>query len=257
MGNPATVLTVLATALFVIAVSAAKVQAAPAAHRFRYIVAFGYVLWFYKAIELIVPALGAAIRDQALLDFDNWMCGQTPSLPVQAWTTTALNELFSGCYLTYLVYLHVCVIHSWFMPIDYTRRFANWLYSVYAIGLAGYMIYPAVGPENAFPQLFGPDLEGPLLTPLNRVIVQNGSSVYDAFPSLHVLVTLSLLEFDRQYLRRRFYWMLLPAAGVIASTIYLRYHYAADLIAGGLLFVAAKILFGLKEPGDVDTGDAP
>lgn len=256
-GSTATVTlyTAIATATFCLVVVATRRRAIAPVQKCRFIAAFLYVLWFYKAIEFIIPALRNAPHDGALINIDEQLFGVTPSVPVQAWTTVGLNELMSGCYLTYLVYLHVCVIHSWLMPLDFTKRFANWVYSIYVVGLAGYMLYPAIGPVNAFRELYGPDLQGPALTPLNRWVVNSGSSVYDAFPSLHVLITFALIEFDRQNLRRRFYWMLLPAIGIVVSTIYLRYHYAIDLIGGGLLFVAARMCFKEGESADVETGD--
>ena len=251
----ATLSTAVATATFCLVVVATSRHTNESVQKFRFITAFLYVLWFYKAIEIIVPALRNIPHDGALIHIDEQLFGVTPSVTAQAWTSVGLNELMSGCYLTYLVYLYACVIHSWLMPLALTRQFANWIYSVYVVGLAGYMLYPAIGPENAFRELYGPDLQGPVLTPLNRWVVNRGSSVYDAFPSLHVLVTFSLLEFDRQNLRRRFYWMVLPAIGIVVSTIYLRYHYAIDLIVGGSLFVAARMCFKDGEGGDVETGD--
>lgn len=251
----ATVLTLVATAFFCLTVVATRRHANDMLQKLRFIAAFCYVLWFYSAVEIIVPALGSFPHDETLLFIDERLFGVTPSVPAQAWTTIGLNELMSGCYLTYLVYLHVCVIHSWFMPLSFTKEFANWLYSIYAVGLAGYLLFPAIGPEGAFRELYGPDLQGPLLTPLNRWVVNLGSSVYDAFPSLHVLITFAMIDFDRRYLRRRFSWMLLPAIGIVVSTIYLRYHYAIDLIAGGLLFLAARMCFKDGEIGVVETGN--
>lgn len=253
----ATLSTAVATVTFCLVIRATSRYTAQWVQKCRYVTAFLYVLWFYKAVEIIVPALQNTSHDATLLRIDEQLFGATPSIPAQAWTTVWLNELMSGCYLTYLVYLHVSVIHSWWMPLSFTRKFARWVYSVYAVGLAGYILYPAVGPENAFRERYGPDLQGPVLTPLNRWIVEHGSSVYDGFPSLHVLITFALLEFDRQNLRRRFYWMILPAMGLVISTIYLRYHYAIDLIVGGLLFVAARICFQVEsgESGGVETGD--
>ncbi len=251
----ATLYTAVATATFCLVIVATSRHTKESVQKCRFISAFLYVLWFYKAIEIIVPALRNIPHDGALIHIDEQLFGVTPSVPAQSWTTVGLNELMSGCYLTFLVYLYTCVIHSWLMPLAWTRQFAYWIFSVYVVGLAGYMLYPAIGPEHAFRELYGPDLQGPVLTPLNRWVVNRGSSVYDAFPSLHVLVTFALLEFDRQNLRRRFYWMVLPAIGIVVSTIYLRYHYAIDLIVGGLLFVAARMCFKDGESGDVETGD--
>jgi membrane-associated phospholipid phosphatase len=147
-------------------------------------------------------------------------------------------------------------VHALIEPSNSTRRLANWLFSIYAIGLAGYLLFPAVGPRKAFPDLFTQPIEGPFLTPLNRMIVEHGSSVYDAFPSLHVLITCTLLEYDRRYCRRRFFAMLLPAIGIFTSALYLRYHYAVDLLAGGVLFILATIIFKERTNVGVETGNA-
>jgi membrane-associated phospholipid phosphatase len=150
----------------------------------------------------------------------------------------------------------VCLFHALVGPVKSTRRLAKWLFSVYAIGLAGYLLFPAVGTSKAFPELFAQPIEGPLLTPLNRMVVEQGSSVYDAFPSLHVLITCTLLEYDRRYCRRRFFAILLPALGIFTSALYLRYHYAVDLLAGGALFILAKILFKERTSIGVETGNS-
>lgn len=257
-----TLSTAAATATFCLLIRLTTRRTARWVQKCRYVAAFVYVLWFYKAVEFIVPALRNAPRDATLLIVDEQLFGVTLSIPAQAWTTVWLNELMSGCYLTYLVYLHVSVIHSWWMPLPSTRNFARWIYSVYALGLAGYILCPAVGPEKAFREFYGPDLQGPVLTPLNRWIVDHGSSVYDCFPSLHVLITCALIEFDRRNVRRRFYWMILPAIGLVVSTIYLRYHYVIDLVVGGLLFVVARLCFqfesgevGNVEARDIENGD--
>ncbi len=254
--SAATICTAIATAAFCMVVTKTRNQTSGAVQKFRFAAAYLFVLWFYKSVQVTVPALRIPTHDATLLELDNQLFGVTPAIPIQALTSCWLNELMSGCYLSYLAYLHVCVVYSLWMPLEFARRFANWLYSIYVIGLAGYLLFPARGPANAFPELFGPELEGIVLTPLNRIVVQNGASVYDAFPSLHVLITCALLEFDRRNCRRRFYWMILPVVGIFASTIYLRYHYAVDLIAGGLLFVAARLCFGKGSNCELETGNA-
>jgi membrane-associated phospholipid phosphatase len=56
-----------------------------------------------------------------------------------------------------------------------------------------------------------------------------------AFPSLHTAVSLSMLICAWRFLRTWF-WMALPfVLGLWASTIYLRHHYAVDLLAGFVL----------------------
>ena len=68
-----------------------------------------------------------------------------------------------------------------------------------------------------------------------------GSSFYDIFPSLHILMTCVLGDFDGRETRWRFWIMILPAIGLGASTLYLRYHYAIDLLAGFGIFLLLRV----------------
>ena len=65
-----------------------------------------------------------------------------------------------------------------------------------------------------------------------KPVLDYASNGVDAFPSIHVAVSLYLLAFDRMYYRRRFWRLLVPCVALWISTIYLRYHYAVDVIAG-------------------------
>jgi hypothetical protein len=238
-----TIQTLAATILFGVTVSFSRSRTSVHWQKFRFVAAYGFVLWFYTAVETLVPALHQNTRDAQLLAADAGIFGATPAVVMQSWSSTWTNELFSGSYFSYLVYLHVCLVHAIVQPVEETKRFARWLFSIYAVGLAGYVLFPAVGPGEAFPDLFGHAIEGPYLTRFNRMVVEHGSSVYDAFPSLHVLITCALLDYDRRFHRKRFACMIIPALGIFTSAMYLRYHYAVDLIAGGILFLLLWFCF--------------
>src|SRR6056297_2594891 len=90
---PATLSTAVATASFCLAVRITRQHNTQWVQKCRYVAAFAYVLWFYKAVETIVPALRNTPRDAMLLHIDEQLFGITPSVPVQAWTTVGLNEL--------------------------------------------------------------------------------------------------------------------------------------------------------------------
>lgn len=109
------------------------------------------------------------------------------------------------------------------------------------------MLVPAVGPGAAFPELFAGPLTGGLLTQLNAGLVTLGSARYDVFPSLHVLVTCVLLDHDRLLARRRFRLVVFPAAGMVLGAVYLRYHYAIDLMAGFVVFLVVRNRFAPRD----------
>jgi membrane-associated phospholipid phosphatase len=52
--------------------------------------------------------------------------------------------------------------------------------------------------------------------------------------------------FDRAHKRWRFWLYLVPCAGFWVSTLYLRYHYFVDLVAGLLLSVTTFWLMGRR-----------
>lgn len=215
----------------------------PLARRLRYLMAYGFVLWFYLAVARITPALGTMPRDRELCALDRAILGETPAVLWQYYARPWLTDLFSAAYLSYLVYLHAALIYAFRAPIASLHRLAAPLFNAYAAGLLGYLLVPAVGPAAALPDAFAAPLTGGVLTWINDGVVARGSSLYDVFPSLHVLITCVLLDHDRHAAPWRFRLMLLPAGLLFASTLYLRYHYAVDLAAGLALFL---ILCGLR-----------
>jgi len=207
--------------------------------------AYLYILWFFNAVRQIVPALHIPLQDGLLLSLDRLLLGETPAALIvpNAW----LTEIASVAYLTYLVYLHIALIRHGLANMERARRFWNYLFAAYALGFAGYLLVPAIGPKAAFPQLFAMPLGAGWLARLNEGIVARGSAVYDVFPSLHILITCVILDFEYR-LSRRVFWCVLPFALLIfASTIYLRYHYAVDLLAGALCFLLLRYWYSYWE----------
>jgi urea transporter len=114
------------------------------------------------------------------------------------------------------------------------------VFLAFAAGFLGYLLVPAVGPKDAFPSLFTSALNGGVVTRVNAEVVARGGAVYDAFPSLHILITVVLLDLDFRHARRRF-WMMFPVVtGLAVSTVYFRYHYAVDLLAAVVMFVVLR-----------------
>ena len=106
------------------------------------------------------------------------------------------------------------------------------------LGYALYVIFPAAPPRLVLVYEFKRNLQGyPSLMSnlsagaLSLLPVDSRA----AFPSLHAGVSLVVLIYSWRFLRPWF-WILLPfTAGLWASTIYLRHHFAVDLIAGWCL----------------------
>jgi len=211
--------------------------------RIQLLASYAFAVWFYCAVARITPALGMELRDGTLLAIDQTLFGQTPAVFSQSAAAPWLTDLLSLCYLAYLLYLPSVVIHAALLANAASRRLGIYLFTGFAMGFAGYLLVPAVGPAFAFPELFrGPIPEGAVSRVVTKLIAA-GSSGYDVFPSLHALITCILLDHDWRHARRRFWIMIGPALGMLLSTIYLRYHYGVDVIAGLLMFVALRQTF--------------
>jgi membrane-associated phospholipid phosphatase len=140
-------------------------------------------------------------------------------------------------------------------------RFRQWVFVCgcgFFASYAGYLILPAVGPRFTLHTLEATarELPGLWLTPGLREFVDAAGMVpagasaadalrlapRDAFPSGHTLVTLLSIAWAWRY-RLRVRW-LVTVAGVLllAGTVYLRYHYVTDVLAGAALAVLCLAL---------------
>lgn len=207
--------------------------------RLRIALTYAYALAFYTAVEWLVPALGLGARDAELLAIDRALIGETPAALItpRPW----LTDLMSACYGSYHIYLHGALIWA-IVRVEKAQRLTEPLFLAFALGMTGYLLVPATGPAIAYPELFAAPLQGGWLFEANRAFIAQGTSLYDVFPSLHVLVTLVLLDHDWRYMRRRFWIALLPAGVLLTSTIYLRYHYLIDCLAAVLVWGLGRLI---------------
>ena len=201
---------------------------------------YAFVIWFYCAVARITPALGSNLRDSTLLHIDEIIFKHTPSVYCEQFSFSWLTGLMSVCYLTYHVHLALAVVHALRIRDASQEKLSAYLFIGFAVGFAGYLLVPAVGPARACPELFDNPIPGGTFSRVIGEVIAWGSSGYDVFPSLHVMITCILLEHDWREVRRRFWIMLGPCIGLFISTIYLRYHYAVDIFAGFLLFLVLR-----------------
>lgn len=73
-------------------------------------------------------------------------------------------------------------------------------------------------------------------------------------PAYSLAASLYLLLFDWRHWRRRFWWVLAPCLLLAFSTVYLRFRYVVDLLAGGVAAVAG---WRVAEEYEAATGNRP
>jgi hypothetical protein len=217
--------------------------------------AYPVALALYSSFAIVTPALGFPLRDMGLLALDEALFGQTPALLTQPWVRPWLTEVLSACYFSYHLYLHGLLVVETLKPLPRAHALHEALFSAFAVGYAGYLFVPAMGPLSVMGSAFTVPLQGGWMTALNDAVVARAGAGYDVFPSLHVLITCVLLAHDARHARWRFFLMLPVCLGLFVSTVYLRYHYVVDLFAGLGVFLAIRWALGSRGLSRWERGD--
>lgn len=200
------------------------------------------LLWYPILINVVYARLGTTMRcigyesyDTLLLVWDERCFGRTPAVSLLPLVQPWLTEMVSMCYLLFFPAVLVLFARAlWQGPRGGADLFRG-LMTLYGIGFLGYSLVPAAGPHLAWPELFPPWQDMGIFTRLNAELVAQGSNRVDVFPSLHSGITWFFLGYWWRTKRLVFWLSLLPACGLFLATLYLRYHYATDVIVGILL----------------------
>jgi hypothetical protein len=196
------------------------------------IVLFVHLRW-------VSPLINEGKRDAALWEIDRMLAGGSVSVMLEPLISPFLTEFSSFCYMFFMVYLAMGAATYLLAGESLARVFYAGLFSLYGIGYFGYTLVPAVGPYIVYAGRFSAPLKGYFMTDFLAACYAAGTNLTDIFPSLHVAASCFLLFFDMKWNRRRFWLCLIPCAGIWFSTVYLRYHYFADVLAGFAAAAAA------------------
>lgn len=196
------------------------------------------LLWYPCAMGFAFYALPAAIAvlgrpgaDALLAGLDQHLLGAAAAERLAALQSPWMTD---GLLLAYLFFFVVLIFgpgHYCWHDLARFRACIAGLFTLYALGFAGYVWLPAQGPAAALLPSLGPLPLGPIAERMRPVIAAASNGV-DVFPSIHFAASLFLWLFDWRHHRARFWRWSLPILALWLSTLYLRYHYLVDLLAG-------------------------
>ena len=213
------------------------------------------ILGIYDSLRFI-PELNPGDRDDLLISIDRAVLGGDPSLWLERISTPWLTELLQVAYLVYytlpIILLGIlyrrqpCVAKEAGQTRERGRAFDLCVVALllsHYFAFTGYMAVPALGPRFALASMYRTDLTGLLATePIRHFLDALEGIKRDAFPSGHVSAALISVYYMVRF-TPRLAWCALPAVSLmILATLYLRYHYAADIVAGGMLAALCLLL---------------
>ncbi len=220
-----------------------------------------YVAFCYREMALLITA---AWRGK---DRDLWLA----NLDYRFWRvhpTVWLERIYSPVLTEYLQ-----LVYTLFIPavlfvaflLWRKRNYAGFQYYSFLIALGflasyiGYLIVPARGPRFILKDLQHTPLQGLwLFRNMQAALDTLESAHYDCFPSGHTELTILAWWSSRLVSQTVFRVYFAYTLSIIFATVYLRYHYTVDLLAGAVLATAlivfAPVLYKYLSKGGVAIG---
>ena len=190
-------------------------------------------IFFFEELQGLVHAIFPVWFDRWLIMFDYNLGGVHPAAWLGRFANPGLNDFMQFSYMTYFLYLVI-------LPgILYAqgKRAAFWTVMV-ATAIAHYSVYvmavlfPVESPYFALASLHLAPLDGGAFTTTIEFIERFGRVHGGAFPSAHVAGSMVALLAARRY-KPWLFWVCLPFfLSMCVATVYGRYHYIADVLAG-------------------------
>jgi len=215
----------------------------------------------YESLGVLIPALRGPSRDAWLVAADRAIFHADPTVWLERVVWPPLTDLLLLAYSTYYFFPIVVGVALWKKDPALARKFIFTLSFTFYLSYAGYFLIPAQGPRVALAAEQSVALE---VTPVSRAISRKLNELEhtkdDAFPSGHTMITVLCLLVAYRESRKLFRAWLPIAVLLIVSTIYCRFHYVVDVLAGlSLAFIALPVGERLYEwiQGDLAVGALP
>jgi len=197
----------------------------------------------YESLGVLIPALRGESRDAWLVAADRAIFHADPTVWLERFVWPPLTDLLLLAYSTYYFFPIIVGVALWKKDRALARKFIFCLSFTFYLSYAGYFVIPAQGPRVALAAEQSVALE---VTPVSRTISRKLNELEhtkdDAFPSGHTMVTVFCLLVAYRETRKVFRAWLPIALLLIVSTIYCRFHYVVDVIAGlSLAFLALPL----------------
>jgi len=202
-----------------------------------------YVAACYREMSFLIPAYRETNADAALARLDYAIWGAHPTVWLERGASPALTEILQIVYAGFVPAVLAAAVIFWLRK-DYGQfRYYAFLIALgFLASYAGYILVPARGPRFILAHLQHTQLEGGLLFNWLRVTLdQLEKPHFDCFPSGHTELTILAWWGSRQVSKPMFRLMFIYTSGVVFATVFLRYHYTVDVMAGAAL--AAVLLW--------------
>jgi membrane-associated phospholipid phosphatase len=208
--------------------------------------AFVFIPALFFVTVGIVHRVNPRDYDWVLMRVDALIGGDRLLGAMKRWESPALNDLMMILWVSYYALPVIPGIEMYLRRRERFFEVKTMVLLGFLLAYVGYFAAPALGagyflePMNVAPP--GPGVVA--MAPLQQVIWRlEDAEARHAYPSGHTAGAVVTIGFALRYRLRTALLAVPQGLGVIASTLYLRYHYLTDVLVG-VFFGAAAIFLG-------------
>lgn len=224
----------------------------------RFIMMISVLGLYLVAMREALFALKPTLLDSQLATIDTLIFGVVPAQWLEQFARPLVTEWFAFFYFSYFTLIGIAIFPSAFLGrSELSRGLVLGPILIVCIGHVGYTLIPGRGPYVALH--FKNELQGGYFWDLVNQAVTAQGALLDIFPSLHTAMPCFLLGY--LFVRRRLWpfkfpwviaWSLILffTVNIIIATMFLRWHYGVDVIAGALLALMVIWLVCRYNPSD-------
>ncbi len=202
---------------------------------------------FYKEVELLAHAFGNWSLTASLQRLEVDLFQGHPSAYLSEHMGSVLfSETLHFCYFSYLWLFPVIGGLWYFTGKRPAFRELMFLVSVtFATSYVFYILFPVDSPFYLSEPLREP-LSGNFFYELVHFFASRGGARGGAFPSSHVSISTVIVLVTMKWQPRSLFWLLPIYVGLVFATVYGRFHYAVDVLAGWTLAFTVVGLYRLR-----------
>jgi membrane-associated phospholipid phosphatase len=202
-----------------------------------------FIIFIYQSLGNMIQYLQPDV-DPYLIRIDLFLFGVHPTVWMERWVTPWLTDILSLAYISYY-FLPVILVVTLYLR-GRKEEFNQVIFILtfgYYLSFIGYILFPAIGPRFTQAHLYSVPLEGSFFSDFVRDLLNSiEHNKRDCMPSGHTQIALMVVFLARRYEKTIFYLFLPVVCGLILSTVYLRYHYVIDLMAGSALAIGCVFI---------------
>jgi hypothetical protein len=216
------------------------------------LIVYGTVQVSYFFFRELLPLINPNSLDTELHEIGVTLFGAEPALTLDRVVNPATTEWFAFFYFGYFFVLATYVLPILFLAKEPRTlgEFTFGMLFMFCVGHTLYMIVPGYGPYRAVASEFQNALPDGLWLDVVMETVAEGGALKDIFPSLHTAAPtfIALFSFRHRHLPPfRYSWPIVTffSANIIVATMFLRWHWIVDVVAGLALATSAQVLSAL------------